>query len=534
MNDRAVPPMTTLSRRTLLHWLANGSVASNWPQRAWSHPRFDSNPFALGIASGSPTHSGVVLWTRLLQTGHLGRSSLSVIPISVQWDVAHDEAFARIVRSGKILALPELAHSVHAEVDGLEPDRWYFYRFQVGGVQSPVGRTRTLPAPETTVQRLRLAYASCQRWEHGHYGAYRHMQRESLDLVLFLGDYIYEYAEAARAVRTAGTWATTLETYRDRYALHKSDLALQGMHAQCPWLVTWDDHEVQNDYAGLHSGQNGPPVASFAARRAAAYQAYFEHMALRTSVLTQGLAGMARGAEMRIYGQHDFGRLARIFMLDNRQYRDRQACTVDNHTGSSLIYPDQCASLNQAGRKMLGTMQERWLQKALIGSPGTWNLIGQQTLFGSRLFGKGPANTVWNDVWDGYPAARKRVTRLLERMPTLNNVILGGDVHENWVGHVKADYAKPSSATVGVEFCGTSITSRGSGSASEAADILAANPHFVFADTQRRGYGVLNITSKRLTATLRVVDDVTHAETGIQTLAQFEMESGKPDLKRTR
>lgn len=236
---------------------------------------------------------------------------------------------------------------------------------------------------------------------------------------------------------------------------------------------------------------------------------------------------------MRIYGQHDFGRLARIVLLDDRQYRHRQACTVDDRAGSSRIDPDQCASLTLPERQMLGAAQEQWLQDALTRSPASWNLIGQQTLFGSRLAGKPRLTTVWNDGWDGYPAARTRLTRALEGLPTRNNVVLGGDVHENWVGHVKADYAQPDSATVGVEFCGTSISSRSGGNAARAAELLADNPHFVFADAQRKGYGVLDITPQRLTATLRVVDDVTRADTGIQTLARFEVENGKPALQRT-
>ena len=165
------------------------------------------------------------------------------------------------------------------EVRGLEPDRWYFYRFAAGDAASATGRTRTFPAPDAMVARLRLAYASCQRWEHGYYSAYRHMRAEELDLVLFLGDYIYEYPNAGQAVRKpSGNWVLTLDDYRQRYALHKSDADLQAMHAACPWLVTWDDHEVQNDYAGVSPGYSGPPVVDFAARRAAAYQAFYEHM----------------------------------------------------------------------------------------------------------------------------------------------------------------------------------------------------------------------------------------------------------------
>ena len=329
INDCAHPRLiSNPHRRALLQWLASGAAAASWPERAWSQPRFDSSPFALGVASGSPTHQGVVLWTRLMQTGLFGRNTLPAEPIAVRWEVAHDEAFARIVRKGETLALPELAHSVHTEVDGLDADRWYFYRFRAGEAQSPVGRTRTLPAPDAAVPHLRLAYASCQRWEHGYYGAYRHMREETLDLVLFLGDYIYEYARADNPVRTPpGGVVMTLDDYRARYALHRGEPELQAMHAACPWLVTWDDHEVENDYAGLNPGNRGLPGAEFVARRAAAYQAFYEHMPLRASALTQALAGLAGGAELRLYGQVPFGRLATLYLLDDRQYRDRQACT---------------------------------------------------------------------------------------------------------------------------------------------------------------------------------------------------------------
>src|SRR5258706_6090263 len=201
--------------------LASAAAATLWlPRSAWSQPKFSANPFTLGVASGSPAHDSVVLWTRLLSP----ESTLATQPITVRWEVAHDEAFARIVKSGQAQALPELAHSVHVEVAGLDADRWYFYRFFAGDERSPIGRTRTFPAPDADAARLRLAYASCQRWEHGYFGAYRHMVNEQLDAVVFLGDYIYEYAGAANPVRVPpGGWVITLDDYRKRYALHKSE-----------------------------------------------------------------------------------------------------------------------------------------------------------------------------------------------------------------------------------------------------------------------------------------------------------------------
>ncbi|HWP12653.1 MAG TPA: alkaline phosphatase D family protein [Ramlibacter sp.] len=523
-----------MDRRRLLRLAAAGAAGLWLPRAAWSQTGLPANPFGLGIASGSPTHDSVVLWTRLVAPAF---QSLGTGAIPVRWEVAHDERFSRIVQRGQSPALFELAHSVHAEVAGLEPDRWYFYRFIAGDAVSPTGRTRTFPAPDAAVQKLRLAYASCQRWEHGYYSAYRHMREENLDAVMFLGDYIYEYPIAANPVRLpTGGWVVTLEDYRQRYALHKSDADLQAMHMACPWVHVWDDHEVQNDYAGLQPGDSGwaspAPAAGFAARRAAAYQAFYEHMPMRASVLTRAVAGLAAGAEMRIYSQQRLGRLATLYLLDARQYRDPQVCTPDGRSGSALVDPAGCAGWKDPRRSLLGAAQEQWLDTALAAGTAGWTVIGQQTLFGQRDARPGPGELLWNDGWDGYAAARTRLTDALQRHSVANPVILGGDVHENWVGHVKADYSRTDSATVGVEFCGTSISSRSGGNARIAAQRLAENPHFVFANAERRGYGVAEFTPARLTTTLRVVDDARRKDAAIQTLAGFVVEAGRRQLEK--
>lgn len=516
----------SIDRRRLLQLAAAGAATLWLPRSAWSQPRLSGNPFALGVASGSPTQDSVVLWTRLLAQGWF--ESLGTQPVTVRWEVAHDEQFARIARRGQAQALAGLAHSVHVEVAGLEPDRWYFYRFMTGDWVSPTGRTRTFPAPDALVQKLRLAYASCQRWEHGHYGAYRHMREENLDAVLFLGDYMYESPISGNPVRVhTGGWALTLDDYRARHALHKSDPDLQAMHAACPWLVTWDDHEVQNDYAGMTAGKNGPLVESFAGRRAAAYQAYYEHMPVRAAALTHAVAGLASGAEFRLHSQQRFGRLANLVLLDSRQYRDPHVCGRAGQAGSAFVDPVACPAWNDPGRTLLGAAQERWLDRALAQSGEGWTVIGQQTLFGRRDAQLGQGHLLWNDGWDGYSTARGRVTESFQRHKVSNPVLLGGDVHENWVGHVKADYDRPDSAALGVEFCGTSITSR-SGGNHKVAERLAENPHFVFADAQRRGYGVAEFTPGQLTTTLRVVDDATRRDTGVQTLARFAVQAGRP------
>jgi len=531
--------MNSMDRRALIRLAAAGATGLWLPRSAWSQPRFTSNPFTLGVASGSPTHDSVVLWTRLHLLGLLGGSNLGREAITVRWEVAHDEQFTRIVQSGQATASSELGHSVHLEVAGLEADRWYFYRFMAGDAISPVGRTRTFPEPHAQVARLRLAYASCQRWEHGYFSAYRHMREENLDAVMFLGDYIYEYPNAGKAVRTpTGGWVLTLDDYRQRYALHKSDADLQAMHAACPWLVTWDDHEVQNDYAGLQAGDSGAEVSNFAARRAAAYQAFYEHMPIRASVLTQAFAGLASGAEMRIYGRVAYGQLASLYLLDDRQYRDAQACTPAGQGGAGTLNPAKCPQWDDPHRTLLGAKQEHWLahefsksDSSKAGQRAIWNVVGQQSVVGQRDFKPGPGQTLWNDGWDGYAPSRKRMTDALQKHAVANPVFLGGDVHENWVGHVKADYDNVGSPSVGVEFCGTSLTSRSGGNDKMAAH-LAENPHFVFADGERKGYGVVEFTSKRLTTTLRVVDDVTRQDTRIETLASFVVQAGRPVVEK--
>ncbi len=520
-----------MKRRQLLQCATACAALVSLPRTGWGQQPWQGNPFGLGIASGSPTHDSVVLWTRL-DPGAAEAAGLTHQAIPVTWQLAHDQQFSRLAAHGVIEAMPALAHSVHAEVAGLDPDRHYFYRFIAGDAVSPTGRTRTFPHPESQVNRLRLAYASCQQWGNGYYSAYRHMLDENLDLVMFLGDYMYEYPSSRPVdVRpTTGGWVTTLSGYRDRYALHKSDPDLQAIHAACPWLVTWDDHEVQNDYAGTQAGDSGRPVADFMARRRAAYQAFYEHMPVRRANFAQLIGQTSENA--RVFGSTHYGRLATLYTLDDRQFRDPQACTPGNRTGSARVDPATCEIWNQAHRSLLGQEQEGWLRRQFETATSQWNVIGQQTLLGARNFDVKGAERRSNDGWDGYPAARQRLTDAMQQTRLSNPVVLGGDVHENWVGHILSDYQRADSTRVGVEFCGTSITSLSGTSSEKIREMLSVNPHFIFANAACRGYGVAQFTPRELTTTLRAVKDATDPQSSAFTLAKFSVESGSASIEQ--
>lgn len=520
-----------MQRRSLLKLAVTSAALASLPSAGWGRQVWTANPFSLGIASGSPTSNSIVLWTRL-GLDQVDAAGLSQRPVNVTWQIAHDQAFRHIVQQGDLVASPDLAHSIHAEVSGLEPAREYFYRFICGEALSPVGRTRTFPEADALAQKLRIAYASCQQWGNGYYSAYRHMLAEQIDLVMFLGDYMYEYpASKPFDIRpTTGGWITTLDGYRSRYALHKSDKDLQAMHAACPWIVTWDDHEVQNDYAATHPGNSGDPVKDFMARRRAAYQAYYEHMPVRREKFASLLDGLSQG--VRIFGSVAYGRLANIYAVDNRQHRDLQACTRGGRPGGSRVDPSTCAIWNDPQRTLLGASQEAWLHEEFARSRTTWNVIGQQSVFGPRNFNTQGGQSYSNDGWDGYPAARQRLIDSMRNTRLANPVLLGGDVHQNWVGNILANYNDPKSDKVGVEFCGTSITSLTMLTNLEQAKIIEQHPHFIFGDCEARGFGVVNITPKEMTTTLKAVRDATDPLSDAYTLAQFTVESGRADVHK--
>jgi alkaline phosphatase D len=512
---------TVISRRAVL---AGGLTALGVPiarlhagRVSGPRPRFQTSPFALGVASGDPSADGVVLWTRLAPRPLEG-GGMPPDPVEVGWELAADEGFDRIVQTGRVTAAPELAHSVHAEVEGLEPDRRYWYRFHAGGVTSPVGRTRTLPRQGDDVDGLRFAFASCQHFESGYFTAYRHMLDEDLDLVFHLGDYIYEGpGRDTTPRRHAGPEIVTLDHYRTRYAQYRTDADLAAAHAAFPWIVTWDDHEVDNNYAAGIS-ERFDPAEVFLARRAAAYQAYYEHMPLRRT-------SMPRGASLQLYRQFSSGRLASFMVLDTRQYRTDQPC--DDRSGPA------CPDVLRPDATLLGDDQERWLFDALSQSRARWHVMPQQVMMArvDRLAGDGERISV--DQWPGYELGRRRVLDFLGTRKPANPVVLTGDIHSNWVNDLKSHPADASSPTVGTELVCTSISSGGNGSDMPAsmAPVLAENPAVRFFNNQR-GYVSCEVTRDRLRADFRVLDYVATPDSPIRSRARFVVLDGKPGAER--
>lgn len=479
-------------------------------------PKFLADPFSLGVASGDPAPDGVVLWTRLAPEPLAG-GGMPPHSVPVEWRVAADDRMRRIVKRGRVAAHPELAHSVHVEVRGLEPARWYWYQFRVGQNLSTIGRTRTAPAPGSRLDKLIFAFASCQHYEDGFYTAYRHMARENLDLVVFLGDYIYEGGiRKGRPREHNSAEIVTLDDYRNRYALYKSDPDLRQAHAAFPWVVTSDDHEVDNNYAGAID-QDGTSPEKFLLRRAAAYQAYYEHMPLRVSSLF-------KGPNMRLYRRLTYGSLAEFSVLDTRQYRTDQPCG-DGHK-------ERCPGAFDPQATLLGPEQERWLLSGLNQSRARWNVLAQQLMMSQTIEVAGDAKKYGMDNWNGYVAARARLLGFMQQRQPSNPVVLTGDIHSNWVCDLKANFDAPESETVATEFVGTSISSGGDGNnnPAEANRRLAANPHVRFFNGQR-GYVRCTLLPESWLSDYRVVDAVSRPDTPIITRASFIVENGKPGAR---
>ncbi len=512
-----------VSRRLFLAYgaaLATIPLLSEHVHGAVRSAVFQDNPFSLGVASGDPDHTGFVIWTRLAPQPLEPNGGMPPAPVEVQWEVSEDEAGKTIVKSGTATAAALLGHTIHVEVDGLKPDRWYWYRFRVGTTQSPVGRSRTLPAPGTQPEKLRFAFTSCQHWEAGFFTAYQQMAKDDLDIVFQLGDYIYEGGGRSSGVRIhAGPKLMTLDDYRIRYSQYRTDPLLQAVHQRFPWFVTWDDHEVENNYAEDVAGRRGVvDPAEFLLQRANAYQAYYEMMPLRRRSLP-------RGPDMQIYRKASFGQLAEFFILDTRQYRTDQA------------NGDRAAELNanalDAKRTLLGAAQRDWLKDSLAKSSGTWNVLAQQVMMGMVDRTPGGEKLYSMDQWPGYASERMALVRYMGERKVSNPVVLTGDIHTNWVNSLRVDDRQPETPVIATEFVGTSITSGGNGTPTprNLDTLLAENPCVRFYN-QQRGYVRCTVTPSTWRSDFVVVDKVTTPGGVFSTAASFQVANGKAGAEK--
>ncbi|WP_114951955.1 alkaline phosphatase D family protein [Sphingosinicella terrae] len=513
-----------LSRRHFIAGATASLVAAPAILRAQSIWR--DYPFSLGVAAGDPAADGFVIWTRLAPRPLDPHGGMAMAPMPVKWQVATEPRFDTVVREGEALARPELGHSVHVELEGLEPDRPYWYRFEAGGERSINGQARTLPRTGAAPEALRFGVAGCQNYEAGFYTAYRHLAEEELAFVYHYGDYIYEYrGDAIRpgwsgdlivaARQGVGQDAFDLADYRQRYALYKSDPDLQRAHAAFAFFHTFDDHEVTNNWV-QDIDPDGAPPELFRTRRAMALQAWYENLPVRRTM-------MPRFGATSAHRQVRYGDLAEIDLLDTRQYRSDQPC------GDG--FRPVCAEVTSADAQVLGAEQEAWLARNLSRSQARWNCLAQQVMMMSvdrrRTPDEAPEKLLNLDTWAAYEVPRQR---LLARLRGLDNVVvLTGDEHQNWAGELHDDRDR----RVAVEFVATSISSGGDGSDLRPGSdhILAANPQLKFLNDQR-GYLTCDVGRDEWRTNFMVVDRVSTPGGALSKRATWAVARGETTLRQ--
>jgi alkaline phosphatase D len=481
---------------------------------------FAEYPFQLGIAAGDPTSDGFVIWTRLaprpLEPGY----GMPSAPVPVKWEIATDRGFSNVAQRGEAIARPELGHAVHVEVTGLEPGRDYFYRFTAGAERTPSGRAKTAPAVGASVAQARFGVLGCQAYEQGFYTAHRRAAAEDLDFVYCYGDYIYEGRGNRTYTGSGGTIENprqhlggevySLDDYRRRYAQYKLDTDLQASHAATAWYVTWDDHEIANNW--VSDIDDGVPPEVFRLRRQAAAQAYYEHMPLRRSAFP-------RGAEMQLYRHSTWGDLLDLNFLDTRQYRSDQPC--DDAWGTT------CAGVSARDADVLGQAQEAWLYRNLDQSQAHWKVLAQQIMVMDLDRREGPEPGYNLDSWAGYSIPRQRLLDRLRERRIGNTIVLTGDEHQNYAGELYRDSRNPEGAPIASEFVATSISSSGDGQDQRADGrrYLADNPFLKFNNAQR-GYVVCDVTPERWQTEFKVLDKVSERGGTLSTRAKFAVASG--------
>jgi len=482
-------------------------------------PRLSGYPFTLGVASGDPTAEAVVLWTRLAPDALEVGGGMPAQPVPVRWEVATDDTFGDLVADGTAVAEVDAAHTVHVDVQGLEPGRPYAYRFLVGRDESPVGRAVTMPAAGDRAAAFVLGQVSCSRWGDAQWAAYRDLAESDCDLVVCCGDYIYERGpedRAGGAVRGGQITAVTLDDYRYLYALHRSDEHLRAAHAVAPWAVVWDDHETSNNYVGETpdaSSESRSP-AELLERRAAAYRAWWEHMPVRFAPPT--------GPDLAIHQALDIGALARLHLIDTRQYRTPLACP---EAVSSI--GARCATSFAPATTVLGGEQEAWLAGSLSEGERTWDVVVNQIVLHQWRFAPGD-DAIFNlDQWDGYPVARNRMTDALADAVG-EPVVLTGDVHSSWVADLTTDFDDPAAPRVGTEFVTPGISSPGDELAVITDVVQENSPHIRYVEAGHRGWLRHQISPESWTAEIRHVEDPTDAASAVPVVGTWVLEPGQP------
>jgi len=526
-----VDDFATFNRRALLRGLGGSALlyaaGGLFSRSIWSQPVFSGYPFSLGVACGDPAPDGFVIWTKIAPKPLERGGGMPNKPLEVEWVVAADPQMRKVVQNGKTVAHPELGHAVHVEVEGLDPSREYFYRFQAGGERSRIGRAKTLPPAGSSLAELRFGVAGCQKYEDGLFTAWRRIAAERFDFVFHYGDYIYEYRfirpgeralPVVRVMPGEPQECYSLDEYRHRYALYQLDPDLQAAHASTPFVMSYDDHEVDNDWAGDTTEDFAPPEL-FLLRRAAAFQAWYEHLPLRR-------AQLPRGPDIQAYRRFAIGELLSMNVLDTRLYRSPQACARGRRVQAN------CAEALEPNRTMLGDAQEHWLYDGFRSSKARWTLLAQQVTMMRNDRNPDPKIFAPSlDKWDGAVAARDRLLAAVEAAKLRNLVVVTGDIHQNWAGELKKNFLEEKSATLGVEFVGTSVSSIGDGFDinDRYKAILQQDPYIKFFNSQR-GYVRHVVTPERWQADYQVLDKVSVPDGKLSTRKSLVVESGKAGL----
>lgn len=504
-----------------------GARAQDTVHEAWA---VQDDPFPLGVASGEPQSDAVVIWTRLAPKPLQADGGMPNVAVPVHWEVAADARFTQVVRQGVVVADPGVAHSVHVLVEGLAPGRSYHYRFEAGGHRSPVGRTRTAPDPNEPVRQLRMALASCQHYEHGYFTAHREIAASDVDLVLFVGDYIYTTqapnhlkVRAHAHPMSEDPAARTLADYRVHHANYKLDDDLRASHAAHPWLMVWDDHEVLPDY----TGDTAPEVddqKAFIAARAAAYKAYFEHMPVSPR-------RAPFGANMPMQGRHRWGQLADIWTLDTRQYRDAALCREwpQSLMKGKLLW--QCEAIQADSRTFLGAQQEAWLASGLAGSDAQWKFIAQTTQITPWPIRSPLGQLTYAEGWDAFPAARARMMEAIAQPRVPDVVFLGGDVHRHVAANLRLSPNDRLSPVIASEIVATSITSKGMSEVATAW-VKAGNPDVLHMRSDQRGHVMLDVSPREVRCVFRGTQHPVRPQSKLRTQATYVIERGRPGLRK--